>query len=212
MLAAAVGASFWEIPSNAIELGQLPKTSALSQPQRREFTSNSLHSRKGRFLPLQEYPGRGTHGELQGTRLVLWLLLTVWCMRNLLSWDCIRGREMRSWGGTQTSWGKTPTLALLTNPAYVILLQSITFFCLICLLEFVLEELRVTQISFLWLKSCLDFNEPNQAWCYQMLRNKELSWCLLGTGSQRKAQHGPGRSKLGEDLLGSLQQRYMRAI
>lgn len=130
MLAAAVGASFWEIPSNAVKLGQLPKTSALSQPQRREM-NDPLHNRKGRLLPLQEYPGRRTCGGedqswgLQGTCLALWFFPIVQCMRNLLSWDCIRGREMRSRGGTQISWGRTPTLALLTNPAYVILFHSL---------------------------------------------------------------------------------------
>lgn len=93
--------------------------------------SNPLRSRKGRLLPLQEYPGRRTRGGedpswgLQGPHLALWLFPTVWGMRNLLCCDCIRrGREMRSPGGTQTSWGKTPTLALLTNPAYVILIHS----------------------------------------------------------------------------------------
>ena len=136
MLAAAVGASFWEIPSNAIELGQLPKTSALFQAQRREFMSNLLRSRKGRLLPLQEHPGRGTLWEedqrwgLQGSHPALWVFSpTVWRMRNLLSWDCIRrGREMRSQGGTQTSWGRTPTPVLLTNPVYVILSHSSTPF------------------------------------------------------------------------------------
>lgn len=93
--------------------------------------SNPLHSKKGRVLPLQEYPGRGTHwGEeqswgFQGTHLALWLFL---CMRNVLSWDCVRKgreiREMRSQGGTQTSWGKTPMLDL-TNPTYVILIHSL---------------------------------------------------------------------------------------
>lgn len=88
-----------------------------------------------------------------------------------------------------------------------------------CLLEFIQEKLRMTQITFLWLKSCLDSNKPNQAWCYQMLRNEELSWCLVGTEGQRKARHGPGGTELGEgvlwcpDLLGSLQQQwFMRVI
>lgn len=108
--------------------------------------------------------------------------LQVWCMRKPLFWDCIKEREMRFQRGIQISWGKTPTLALLTNLSYIIFIHSLTPF-LACiywnLFRRKSELLRYLSfgLRFSWILSRLMRNEKT-------MRNKKPSWCLLGTRGQ----------------------------
>lgn len=79
---------------------------------------------------LQEYPVGITGEGVMGQKIRAGDCgAPVWLCVFHLSWDCIRrGREMRFQGGIQTSQGKTPALALLTNPSYVIFIHPLTPF------------------------------------------------------------------------------------